>query len=656
MAAANKVLEFVVRVKDRATATLGRVCSAALSFGKACGKAFAGIGKNLANIHSGFQMVGGVFRTVGSAVQSVARGIWSTIQAAFDVETAEANFRTLLGSAEAAKKHLNDLRHFANVTPFELSDVSAASRLLLSFGADVREVMPMMKTLGDISLGDAQRFQSLALVFAQVRSQGKLMGQDFLQMINAGFNPLEQISRDTGRSISELKKEMEEGAITFDIVYDAMQKAAGAGGKFNNAMLTASQTGNGLISTLSGAWTDALAEFGQAFVATAKNEIQYFIDALERFRRNGTIEAWSRRAKAALEPIALLLGNLLDSETRAGSFSAFGNGIKSVFEWFLARLKASFQYMGDMISHGIISALPKRFGGYESAQARRDAGEALEARYEGRRIKANADLKWDLKSSGRELNRLAGIRRANAKQEQAVIEAQKAAEAEEASAKAEAAQRALERERAAAQAKAEKERLERESKIAETNAEIASERKKAADAQLKAGALNRQELFSNESIDAMRRRALELERIDSSGGTAAGLIEQKMSEQAQARRLAQINAGRQRRGLRRVDSLEEAEFQKHLERAQRNLSIAGGDLSRLSRKDRAVIALEQERRAEQERLQKAAREARAFNERVVMGLQGAQEQRDKALRSIDRLDKHLRALLVLDGAGANVAG
>ena len=74
-------------------------------------------------------------------------------------------------------------------TPFEMGDLASASQTLLSFGDDANKVQGHLKMLGDISLGNKEKFNGLALVFGQVQSQGKLMGQDHLQMINAGFNP-----------------------------------------------------------------------------------------------------------------------------------------------------------------------------------------------------------------------------------------------------------------------------------------------------------------------------------------------------------------------------------------------------------------------------------------------------------------------------------
>lgn len=82
-----------------------------------------------------------------------------------------------------------------------------------------------MKMLGDISLGNGERLQSLSLAFAQVTATGRLMGQDLLQMINAGFNPLEAIAKRTGETMTDVKERMSDGRVSVEEVEQAMKDA-----------------------------------------------------------------------------------------------------------------------------------------------------------------------------------------------------------------------------------------------------------------------------------------------------------------------------------------------------------------------------------------------------------------------------------------------
>lgn len=51
------------------------------------------------------------------------------------------------------------------------------------------------------------------------------MGQDLLQMINAGFNPLESIAAKTGETMAEVKDRMSDGRVSVEEVEQAMKDA-----------------------------------------------------------------------------------------------------------------------------------------------------------------------------------------------------------------------------------------------------------------------------------------------------------------------------------------------------------------------------------------------------------------------------------------------
>lgn len=161
-------------------------------------------------------------------------------------------FNTFLGSADRGKKLLADLTKFSIVTPFTPDQVNRAAKALLAFGVQADKIIPTLKTLGDVSSGTGKDLAEMAVIFGQIRSTGRLMGQDLLQLINAGFNPLQIISEKTGKSVSSLKESMEKGLITFDMVEQAFKDATSAGGLFFNLMEKQSETVGGKLSTVAG--------------------------------------------------------------------------------------------------------------------------------------------------------------------------------------------------------------------------------------------------------------------------------------------------------------------------------------------------------------------------------------------------------------------
>lgn len=167
-----------------------------------------------------------------------------------EAEQTSVAFTTLVGSETKAKGMLNEIAKFAAASPFGKLDLTENAKTMLNFGVETGRVLPLLKQLGDISGGNKDRLQSLSLVLGQVSAAGRLQGQDNLQFINAGFNPLQELAKMTGKSYAELQDKMSKGQITFENVTQAIRHATGAGGKFFGMMDKQSQTAAGKFATV----------------------------------------------------------------------------------------------------------------------------------------------------------------------------------------------------------------------------------------------------------------------------------------------------------------------------------------------------------------------------------------------------------------------
>lgn len=208
--------------------------------------------------------MGGVFDSLGKkvvgafAVGSLVEFGRKIVEVRSETESLQKSFESLAGE-HIGKQLYEEIKQF----PAMMNEMSKGAQTLLGFNYEAQKVMPILRQIGDISMGDAQKFNSLTLAFAQMSSTGKLMGQDLLQMINAGFNPLVVISEKTGKSIATLKDEMSKGAITVEMVEDAFKTATSEGGKFYKMLETQSKTMKGAISNAKGAIEEALNDMGE---------------------------------------------------------------------------------------------------------------------------------------------------------------------------------------------------------------------------------------------------------------------------------------------------------------------------------------------------------------------------------------------------------
>ena len=199
------------------------------------------------------------------------------IEAAMTMEGLNAEFKVMTGSAERAAAVIKEISDFAAKTPFDKLGLSRAAKTLMSFGLQSEKVVPTLKMLGDIAGADQNKLNGLALVFGQIQSTGRLMGQDLLQLINQGFNPLTEISKQTGMSVADLKNAMEKGAISADMVTLAFKSATSAGGLFYGNLEAQSQTLQGRISTLKDNFVTALQKMAEAFLPLLKSGVDFLI-------------------------------------------------------------------------------------------------------------------------------------------------------------------------------------------------------------------------------------------------------------------------------------------------------------------------------------------------------------------------------------------
>ena len=184
------------------------------------------------------------------AASELGKVVQSGVDYNASMESYLTNFKVMLGNEELAAAKLSELRKMAASTPFALSDLTEGTQTLLQFGIAADDTTDVLKQLGDISLGNADKLQTLVRAYGKMSSAHKVTLENVNMMIDAGFNPLNQICDATGESMSDLYKRISDGRVSFEELQYAVQAATSEGGQFYNGMLEASQTFSGRMSTL----------------------------------------------------------------------------------------------------------------------------------------------------------------------------------------------------------------------------------------------------------------------------------------------------------------------------------------------------------------------------------------------------------------------
>lgn len=205
-----------------------------------------------------------------------------------EMQSLEASFEVLLGGASGVNSFMKELKQFAVDSPLSMGGVANAAQMLAAFGVESENLIPVIKQLGDISMGNEEKFRSLALAYSQMTSAGKILSQDLRQMATAGFNPLGEIARTTGKSIQEVSAEMDKGKITVDMVTKAFKSATAEGGKFYGMTQKQAEGIKGLKAQIEGSAQEMFNNIGkmsEGFITNTYKVTKSLIDNYETVGR-----------------------------------------------------------------------------------------------------------------------------------------------------------------------------------------------------------------------------------------------------------------------------------------------------------------------------------------------------------------------------------
>ena len=241
-------------------------------------------------------------------------GVWKTLKESMNFEDSQIMFETLIGSAEKGKKLINDIDVMAKKTPMGNKVLRETSQLMLSYGINVKNIMPSLKMLGDVSGGNTERFKRLAYAFSQVSAMGRLQGQDLRQMTEAGFNPLQIISEKTGYSMARLKEEMEAGNISFKMVQRAMKDATSEGGRFYGLMEKRNKSAMGALDEMLDTFNQVARGIGDTLKPAFESVTRKMTKFLEWFKNASPwlqkLVGWVLVLTAVMAPLTIALGGL----------------------------------------------------------------------------------------------------------------------------------------------------------------------------------------------------------------------------------------------------------------------------------------------------------------------------------------------------------
>lgn len=299
----GNVLEFYIKLKDMMSSGLAKVAQVAKSTGKQIVSSFRGVESSLDSAANKAKKVGDNISSagkqakeasfsfknlarqlgIGLSVASLVAFTKNSLAQSAIAENQRISFKVLMGDKFEGDALYSQIRNFANTTPYRATNFMQSAKMLLGFGENKRNIMPDIKSLGNIAAAQddpTQAIWGLSHAYGEVIAAGRLLGRNTLEMINWGFNPLKEISIMTGKSMGDLKREEERGAISAELVRKAFQHATSAGGKYNDMMKEQSQTLSGKWSTFMDLVQLKMISFGDRLAPLAKGLMSFATNLL----------------------------------------------------------------------------------------------------------------------------------------------------------------------------------------------------------------------------------------------------------------------------------------------------------------------------------------------------------------------------------------
>ena len=241
----------------------------------------------------------------------------------------EVAFETMLGSKSKADALMGQLIDTAATTPFEMSEVAEASKMLLAYGMEGNKVNETLIRLGDIAAGLSMPLKDLAFLYGTTMVQGRLYTQDLNQFLGRGIPLADELAKQFGKNKSEVKKLVEEGKIGFPEVQKAIEALTGEGSKFGGLMEKQSKTIKGQLSNIEDAWEQMFNEIGKSQEGNISGVLDITGKLIENWRTIGKVVLTAAAAIGAYKAAVVTLA-AIHKVSETGKVLTTGQQLRSV--------------------------------------------------------------------------------------------------------------------------------------------------------------------------------------------------------------------------------------------------------------------------------------------------------------------------------------
>lgn len=268
-------------------------------------------------------------RTIRFLTSGIIQG---GINRAKNLENAHFQLQGLLKDEEAVSAVMKNVSDSVDGTAYSLDAAAkVASQLAASGMRAGDEMYKSLRAVAGVAAMTNSDYESIGQIFTTVAGNGRLMGEQLLQLSSRGMNAAAVLGEALGKSESEIRDMVSKGKIDFQTFADAMDDAFGEHAK------KANETFNGALSNIKA----ALARIGALFISPL-------------IVQNGPIVKFFNTFRERVNDVKKSIGPLADQFT--GSVNKMADAATSAISRFDSEDRA-------LIFTNIVSTLTSAFSG-----------------------------------------------------------------------------------------------------------------------------------------------------------------------------------------------------------------------------------------------------------------------------------------------------
>jgi tape measure domain-containing protein len=283
-----------------------------------------------------------------AAFAGFGKMVTGSVNAAASIEDLTAMYSTLLGSQAEGKRLMEGIIKLNEQSRLGLDDMASGASKFLAQGMKIEDVIKTLDMLGKVTMGDADKFKRLSEQYSQVMGKGKFQAEERMAFTEAGWDPIAELEKMTGKSKAAFFKMMEAGQITFEMIQEAMVNATTGAGRFTKVNEDMSKTTTGKWMIMLDTWERLKIAMGTPI----NDHLRPLLD--QATAKLGTM---GEKFKEIGEQIGRIITAITNAYQNGELGALLKEGIEVVWDQAIARLVAAFvtgaDYMGTVIKNAI---------------------------------------------------------------------------------------------------------------------------------------------------------------------------------------------------------------------------------------------------------------------------------------------------------------